>query len=480
MRTTCILFAAFWLSACSSTQGDPLEESELGLATCEDYFGCGPGRYCSEAGVCAADCRTTADCALLGEGMICNRFGECLAPDGGRRCSAHADCGEGRFCNGTCSSSGASCGGDEVCPYGASDVCEGTCGAHCGHDNDCAGYEKELSCTPVGQCLQRGWEEWIPPGELPPLECDRDSQCKSLGWAYHCDCPKELHRSGVSLCSGGVKSVCVPDEEPLDFGDGPEASPAHPFRGVWGMRMVIGTVTVGVPLVTRQNTYSSNLILVKISHEEGDRLHLEEKLCDIKLINFRDDDEPFDDLAWMLIPHFYLSSLPILHQQVEVSSAAAGSPFETTRSLEVRGVILDDPVNDPLPTRHDYDADPGDPRFWDQDQDGNVGMTTFMDGVLRGEIYNAQRWAATYHGEILDADHVRGLSTIENEMKVLSASSQSLIYDTTDQIHDEEDRTFFRLMRLDEDASCADLIREGERNDSWLRHTNHLMDVPDP
>jgi hypothetical protein len=103
-----------------------------------------------------------------------------------------------------------------------------------------------------------------------------------------------------------------------------------------------------------------------------------------------------------------------------------------------------------------------------------------MDGILRGAIYNVQRWKAVYHGEILDADHIRGLSSIENDQLVISASTPNLIYDTDTVVHEEEDRTFHRFMRMPDDTSCADLIREGHREDSWLRHSNHMMDVPDP
>jgi hypothetical protein len=63
-----------------------------------------------------------------------------------------------------------------------------------------------------------------------------------------------------------------------------------------------------------------------------------------------------------------------------------------------------------------------------------------------------------------------------------------LIYDSQSVMHEDPTRTYFRLERLDGmfpgrapgDVSCADVIRYAERNDSWLRHTPHLMDVPDP
>ncbi len=474
-------FAALALAACDSSSGEAVAEDALGYQPCEKDFDCGTGRYCNADGYCWSDCRSSADCALVDKGPLCNLFGECVEPGGTAACTSHADCGEDHWCNGRCSSSGAVCGTAEECPFDG-ETCSGTCSAYCATDNDCIGYEDEtLSCTPVGQCLLPGWERWISPGELPPTTCRHDGHCAALGWNWRCDCDKVIDDfTGWEVCAGGGESVCVTRDAPLDLGDGPADSPAHAMRGIWGMRMEIAVVTLGLPLVTKQNTYSSNLFLIRARHTAGDTLEMDDKLCELKLINFVDSDEEFDDLAWMVIPLRYLRSVAVLQRSVEVTGTAAGTPWDTTRSLEVRGCVLDDPWNDPLPTHQDYAADPNDPRFWDQDGDGHVGMTTLMDGVLRGAIYNVQRWQAEYHGEILDADHIAGLADVVNEQIVISASTPSLIYETDTAIHEEEDRTYFRMQRLPDDASCADLIRLANRDNAWLRHTPHLDDVGDP
>ncbi len=483
MRTSAlpIILIAVATISCSNTVGQPVSQDELNYRACEKYFDCGQGRYCSTQGLCWSDCRTSADCVLLDKGPLCNMFGECVQPGGTEDCEQHSDCGEGIYCNGRCSSSGAVCGSANDCPFDG-EKCQGKCAPSCATENDCMGFEEqELECAPVGQCLLPGWEKWIPAGELPPTTCKKDSQCRSLGWNWVCECPKETDPiTGLQICSGGAQSVCTKNNTPLNFGDGPSNSPAHAFRGVWGMRMEIAVVTLGLPLVNKQNTYSSNLILVKATHKTGDTLELEEKICDIQLTNFIDSDEPFDDMAWMVIPLRYLRSLPIGRQRVQLRSANTNDAFETSKYTELRGCVLEDPENDPLPTRHDFDADPNDPRFWDEDEDGNVAITTLMDGVLRGAIYNVQRWSAVYHGTILDPDHIKGLSSINNEQLVISASNPTLVYDTQTEIHPQQDRTYFRMQRLDDDASCADLIRMASRDDSWLKHTPHLNDVPDP
>jgi len=477
-KTMLAILSVAMLAGCTSTSGDPVDSGTLGYKECEEYYDCGPGRYCTDESRCWADCRSSADCDLLGEGLLCNSFGECLHPDGQRRCNSHADCGPGRYCNGTCTDSGYYCGSTEECPTEvyAYDQCEGICGGHCGSDNDCLQYEeKELTCSPVGQCLQLGWEKWISPGELPPTNCTMDDQCVMLGWAWYCDCEKETHRAGYEVCAGGGESVCVEDPARLTFGDGPASSPASAFKGTWAMRMVTGVVTSGLPLVDYQNTASTNLYLLKINHHEGDTLVIEERICEILLLNFINSDEPFADLAWMLIPVKYLRSLPLLSRTVEVPDGTPGSDWVTSKTTDVRGCILDNPTSDPLPTRFDYDDNPNDPRLYDQDKDGNVAVTTLMDGVLRGEIYNVQRWSAIYPGKIIDADHVRGHSIIENEQFIISASKPELIYDTQTSIHTDVDRTYFHLTRMPDDTSCAKVIREGHLDNSWLRKLAHQV-----
>ncbi|RME22253.1 MAG: hypothetical protein D6806_13215, partial [Deltaproteobacteria bacterium] len=126
-------FAIMILAAgCSYTAGSETSIDSLGYRPCEAYFDCGPGRFCNSDGYCTAECRSNADCRQYCAGgrcnrtgepcnsdsdcpqdEICNLYGQCVAQGEPEQCSSHDDCGEGRWCNGTCSSSKALCGSVE-------------------------------------------------------------------------------------------------------------------------------------------------------------------------------------------------------------------------------------------------------------------------------------------------------------------------------------------------------------------------------
>ena len=292
---------------------------------------------------------------------------------------------------------------------------------------------------------------------MPPSSCETDAQCKALGFGFTCD-----------------QGLCAALDGPLDLGAGPADRPAHGLRGVWGMRLNLAVITYGLPLLSRQTTNSSHLVLVQARHDQGDALELTEKLCSLEMINFSDDGTAPSDLIHVTIPHGFLAALPLANHRATVAGLGPGEAFATDTWVEVRGARLSDPERDPLPTRSDYEASPADPRLWDQDGDGRVGMTTLTDGVLRGEIYIVQRVRLALSGEQVDADRLHGLVVAQTEEHLLDASKAALVYDIQTELHPESDRTHFRMLRLPEDAGCADLLAESERAGSWLGYTERL------
>ncbi|HSA23840.1 MAG TPA: hypothetical protein P5076_20435, partial [Myxococcota bacterium] len=256
MRTSVPILSLALLAGCGLEQGAPLGLEELGYLPCSDPWECGPGRFCNPDGFCAAECRHSGDCALLGQPeAVCTTLGRCVAATRPRACQGHAECGFGGLCQGRCASSGALCAEDAECPW-PGEGCLASCAAPCGLDDDCLGLGEGLDCTPLGLCLPPGWERWVSPAALPPLDCRRDSQCQALGWGHACDCATEED----GRCAPGQTGRCVEDPGDLLPGAGPAGRPAHAFEGTWGMRLNMAMVTLGLPLLQRQTTNASNLI----------------------------------------------------------------------------------------------------------------------------------------------------------------------------------------------------------------------------
>ena len=506
------------VAGCSRTQGSPVDEADLGFQTCSSDRSCGEGRYCNksegeERGYCWSDCRPSEgdkDCALIGDGLVCTVFGRCVPEGSDRSCLYNADCDETYFCNmatNTCETSepcseSKDCGDNAVCIDGSCvELCgieivekdgiqiekgrhqdcpegkycnasvkarkKGTCSPYCRDQSDCEGYSDKVQCTPIGLCLEPGID-WYEPDEcrwkIDGVEVGPDlanSPCLELGFNYACRPGKEV-------------SSCAKVTDEVDLGEIDSSYEASKLVGVWGIHFQTATIN-DIPLVGSQNTISSNTGIVRLTHE-GNKVFMEIKICKIELINFWDDDKQHENLSWMVIPKRYLRAVSVVRQEFTIDKVEKGAEFTTSWLLDVRGAMLEDPEKDPLPTKQDM------ARVWDQDMDGNPGLTTVMEGLLHGDVYNCQRWGDRKHGVILDAqaNYIGGLMESKSEQQVLGGNPPELGQNADISIHPMADRTYFRMVRMSGDTTCADVIQRAEKEGDWLSYTPHYSDLEPP
>lgn len=119
--------------------------------------------------------------------------------------------------------------------------------------------------------------------------------------------------------------------------------------------------------------------------------------------------------------------------------------------LVVNGVQLLDP-EEPLP------ASAEDPRVLDPDGDGKPGFTVRVRilGLLSGETYVVQRLRQEHRGRILSPDLVRGSVVWQDEQVTLGASSPFFLI--SGKGRPALDLAFFVLRRLQNEASCAEIL----------------------
>jgi hypothetical protein len=450
-----ILLSIFILS-CEKKEGIEVYEDALGYYECSYDMECGSGRYCDEEKhICTIDCVTSRDCVFKLSSpdeentYDCSPCGRCI-PKGTKdercvvtkdiRCSADEDCYEAyKSTNYKCR--------------------KGYCAQVCQEDGDCKKSGRGFYCHQTEKLCYR--------------RCFRDLDCYLHGWQYECILPEGVNKEENEKAKVGEEKYgeCELRAGGVDYGrDTNPSKPSYKYTGIWGFMMNTAVRTLHVPLVNSQDTVSNNYILVKIV-QKGEQLVFYEKWCSIDLRNFNDENPNWQDLAWMITPEQYSDNIPInTHRVLVVPEMVPGAKMETDIMLEVRGAILENPATDPLPTHYNIN----DPRIIDQDRDGKPGMTTFMSGVLTGEVYNVQRWWVKYYINVVDARHWQGLLDHGSEQNIIDANPKSLIYDTECIKHPNQNHSYFRALKLCEPdqpcaASCADVLYHAKKvKGGWL------------
>jgi len=122
---------------------------------------------------------------------------------------------------------------------------------------------------------------------------------------------------------------------------------------------------------------------------------------------------------------------------------------------EVRGAVLDDPVNDALPTYR------SDPRVVDMESDGQIGFTipAAIVGMFGGDTYVVQRFRYRLSGKLVDPDTIIGFVEWSTEQQVLWATDALLMMPYVQWIDPDPTSHRFIMRRIDGTWTCES-VRE--------------------
>ena len=169
-----------------------------------------------------------------------------------------------------------------------------------------------------------------------------------------------------------------------------------------------------------------------------------EETCKIEI------DRPDAPGVKTTIPQAFVDSISLFDRALTLDN----DQLHFARVVQVQGAHLRDPANDTLPTESD------DPRAFDQDQDGQPGLTVLISGLLEGNLQVIQRLTTQLSGE-MDGDQMEGILTWKTEEPVLSGSNPILAQDVPITIHPER-QSYFVGRRVNSDMTCADILTEAE------------------
>lgn len=247
---------------------------------------------------------------------------------------------------------------------------------------------------------------------------------------------------GVALVAAVVALLSAP-------AGGGDEEPVANLVGRWAMLQVTSQIGT-VPLVGERIRTTSSLLLLDVG-QDGLAVSATEWTCSTSIDNGT-------SLVATEIPEAFLLSLPPSTWTAALEPSAEGLRLVRPWVTSVKGARLDDPENDPLPTRVD------DPRVVDQDGDGRPGMTVHISvvGLIKGDVYVVQRDRSRLVGMVVSADAAEGLLEWTTEQTILGASSSFFLSGAAARRDPVPEHSYFRARRIDAATTCDELVRTAE------------------
>jgi len=219
------------------------------------------------------------------------------------------------------------------------------------------------------------------------------------------------------------------------------------LSGRWAM-MQIYPQTATLPFAGEVLRTSTVLQLVDVE-QDGTALTLRDVYC-------HTDIDDGTSLVKTTIPSAFMQSLrPATRTATLVAKSTVPAwRFVQPPYVEVRGAMLASPETDPLPD------DPEDPRVFDQDGDGEPGLTVQVTilGIVEGRTFLVQRVRYALDGAVLSNSAIDGSVVWSDEQSVLGATNPLLLVNTESAPDPHPEKHMFIMRRVEEGMTCERLL----------------------
>ena len=205
------------------------------------------------------------------------------------------------------------------------------------------------------------------------------------------------------------------------------------LSGYWLMDHITYTHSE-LPVIEQEvETQIHARFLVEIRQDQED-LHFYETLCDVFMTSVPDYNQT-------RLSDEFVNASPLQHRQVKLRKQNDQFLMRSDDVVSLRGVYLNDPQNEPLPT------DKIDVRVIDGDGDGFPGLTANLIGFPEGDVYLIQRTIDRLEGEVIDEGNLSGEIIWTDEQTFLGASNEVLLIDVRRWVPQEANKHTFNLSR---------------------------------
>lgn len=231
----------------------------------------------------------------------------------------------------------------------------------------------------------------------------------------------------------------------------PSSSAQPPdISGTWAHLQVTSSLT-NAPVLGTINLKTITIIRLEVT-QKGTDLSIVFEPCAVE----SESSSPFFKV---IFPEAFVKYMGIDIKPARLESKESSWQLFQPRYTIVRGVRLQEPEKDPLPTN------PNDPRIFDQDKDGKPGMTIRVNvlGFIEGEIYIIQRDWNSLRSMTLNTMIIDGLIEWGSEQVVLGASNPLLASQSENVPDTKSENSYFRTTRIEPNITCEQIVKNRDK-----------------
>lgn len=234
----------------------------------------------------------------------------------------------------------------------------------------------------------------------------------------------------------------LPNVDPGEKGMTVSDALAQKLIGTYAMRASVATIQ-DLPILGKQPSTSHALAVATIARA-GAGLSITELGCRVEIDG--------SSSSKTTIPDKVPASIPVAPH--ELRAWEEGGKVKWARPLVITpvGVKLADPAKDALP------KDAKDSRVWDQEGDGQPGVTVSVSGIASGDIYIVQRQANALGGELSPSGKLTGLVADTSEQAVIGASNALLNQNIASTLDPDTSKMKVVLVKETAALTCADML----------------------
>ncbi|MEW5847655.1 MAG: hypothetical protein AB2A00_02535 [Myxococcota bacterium] len=226
--------------------------------------------------------------------------------------------------------------------------------------------------------------------------------------------------------------------------------PEGSLAGTWGVVIEWATV-VTVPILGDRNGGSQGSRIWKRTWDAASKTYQDEfRWCTDDIFEVEGTRSVVSDATLAKLAAVTLTSTAN-HEQGE---------YTTNTVIDLWGVRnLPDPVETELPKKDNYQTPPQSDWMWDEDDDGNPGVTVKLTGSISADAYLVSRSVYRLEGTVLSTDHIQGLARSQktNQHTVKATNSLAEGESKTRPDTSNPKASWFDMVRLGDNATCDDV-----------------------